>query len=138
MPHRVLAALLVTSALALAGCAAPSVGAGDELGGDEPASHPVAGMCAADHPDCDDTVVGDEDDFDSDAARKTASALLGVAEGDLDADVRVARRGDEHFMLTEDYVLGRITVELEADADGTFLVVAATVELPEGPETFRS
>lgn len=137
MPHRMLAALLVTSALALAGCAAPSAGAGDELGGDEPASHPVAGMCAADQPDCDDMIVDDEGDFDSDAARDAAAALLGAAEHDLDADVRVSRRGDEHFMLTEDYVLGRITVELDADTDGVFRVVAATVELPEGPATFR-
>lgn len=42
------------------------------------------------------------------------------------------------MILTEDYVLGRITVELDADTEGAFRAVTATVELPDGPETFTS
>lgn len=106
---------------------------------------PVAGVCHQDHPDCVDTVVGEPDDlpgephgdFDADAARAEARALLGSAEADLDAQVRIGRRGDEQFALTEDYVIGRMTVELDVDAEGTYRVTAVTVELPEGPETFE-
>jgi ABC-type amino acid transport substrate-binding protein len=74
------------------------------------------------------------DGFDVDAARDAASALLGMTESFLPDAVRVARRGGELMMLTEDYVLGRITVELDNDGDG-FRVTSATVELPDGPET---
>ncbi|MEZ5298685.1 MAG: hypothetical protein R2697_21110, partial [Ilumatobacteraceae bacterium] len=59
----------------------------------------------------------------------------GTNEADLPDDVRVARRGDEQFALTEDYVIGRITVDLD-DTDGSgYRVVAATVELTDGPRT---
>ena len=74
--------------------------------------------------------------FPSDAARDEARELLGDPESELGSDVRVARRGEETFALTEDYVLGRITVELEHVDEGTYIVQSATVELPDGPETF--
>lgn len=87
---------------------------------------------------------GPADDFgedfsadDAEEARQRARELLGTAEADLSDDVRVRRRGDEQFMLTEDYVLGRITVELDDDGSGTFVVTSAVVELPDGPETFE-
>lgn len=38
-------------------------------------------------------------------------------------------------MLTEDYVIGRMTVELD-EVDGEFIVTSVTVELPEMPESF--
>ena len=72
---------------------------------------------------------------DAEEARQRARDLLGTSEVDLPDDVRVRRRGDEQFMLTEDYVLGRVTVELDDDR-GTFVVTTAVVELPDGPETF--
>ncbi len=75
-------------------------------------------------------------DIDTDAAREEARAVLGMFEGDLPEDVRIARRGEESFMLTEDYVLGRRTVELDDDGDG-FRVTSVVVELPDGPETFE-
>lgn len=143
-------ALLASAALIAVGGTTLAL-AGD--GGDG-ATPPTSGMCAPEVPDCTDTVVvpggdgptdpagtgGDPDDgsFDSDAARTEARATLGLAEGELGADVRVARRGEEHFALTEDYVLGRLTVELDADAEGTYRVVAVRVELPEGPEAFTA
>lgn len=101
---------------------------------------PPAGMCAPDMPDCDDTAESPDgsDEFDSDSARDEARELLGKAEGELAPEVRIGRRGEEHMMLTEDYVLGRMTVALEEDADGVFRVVEVTVELPDGPETFES
>jgi hypothetical protein len=100
--------------------------------------------CAPEYPDCVDTIDvvdgddGDEfgADFDADSAREAARATLGTAEGELDAVVRVSRRGDENYMLTEDYVFGRLTVDLDADADGVYRVVSVVVELPEGPETY--
>jgi hypothetical protein len=61
--------------------------------------------------------------------------VLGLYETDLPADVRVARRGAESLALTEDHVVGRVTVDLD-DTDGSgFRVIAATVELPAGSAT---
>jgi hypothetical protein len=81
--------------------------------------------------------MGDED-FPAEAARDRARATIGVAEDELEPDVRIGRHGDEQFMLTEDYVLGRIIVELDDDGSGTFVVTQARVELPDGPETFTT
>lgn len=75
------------------------------------------------------------DDAATTAAREAARGLLGMYERDLPDDVRVARRGDESFPVTDDYVLGRRTVELDAEANG-YRVTAVIVELPDGPETF--
>lgn len=120
---------------------------------------PSAGMCAPDMPDCVDVVVDDSaerctpeavdcddtpgqveepagDEYDSDAAREEAQALLGLTDAELEADVRIGRRGEEHMMLTEDYVLGRMTVELDINDMDEWIVTAVTVELPDGPETF--
>lgn len=68
------------------------------------------------------------------AARRRAASLLGTAEADLPEDVRVGRRGDEQYALTTDLVLGRLTVELDEDADGQFVVTSVTVETEEGSE----
>ncbi len=117
------------------------------LDGDDTDAEPTAGMCAEDTPDCVDTVVvGDEEDpdghdpvgdeFDSQSATTQAEALLGLSETELGPDVRIGRRGEEQMMLTEDYVLGRMTVELDINDMDEWIVTAVTVELPDGPETF--
>ena len=82
--------------------------------------------------------IGDTpgDEFPVDQARDEAHGLLGLHEADLPSDVRIARKGAEQFALTEDYVLGRLTVELDNDGDG-FRVTSVTVELPDGPETLE-
>ena len=108
----------------------------------------AAGTCLEGTTDCQDTPMdGDDpvtgpddqgDEFPSEAAREEAQSLLGTPEDELGSDVRVARRGEETMMLTEDYVLGRITVELDDDGSGTYVVTSATVELPDGPETFEA
>jgi hypothetical protein len=129
-------AAATVAALVLAGCG--SAGAdGSAPGPDTPTG--ISGMCAPEAPDCEDTFVVDDGDdfgagFDADGARAEARDLLGLAEDELPADVRVGRRGDEHFALTEDYVLGRQTVELD-DGAGAYRVSAVVVELPDGPET---
>lgn len=80
---------------------------------------------------------GDQDAFDAETVRQEAHGVLGMYEKDLPESVRVARRGAEQLALTEDYVLGRLTVELD-DTDGSgFRVTTVTVELPDGPETFE-
>lgn len=78
----------------------------------------------------------DWEDFPVEEVRNDAHAVLGMFEADLDEDIRVARRGEEHFALTEDYVLGRLTVELDDDGHG-YRVLSVTVELPDGPETYQ-
>ena len=82
--------------------------------------------------------IGDTpgDEFPVEQARDDAHGVLGRYERDLPADVRVGRRGDEYLALTEDYVLGRLTVELDDEGDG-YRVTSVTVELPDGPETFE-
>ena len=120
---------------------------------------PSSGMCAPDMPDCVDVVTDDPaerclpeaegcddtpgqeeepagDVYDRDAARAEAQSLLGRTEAELEADVRIGRRGEETMMLTEDYVLGRMTVELDINDMDEWIVTAVTVELPDGPETF--
>jgi hypothetical protein len=77
----------------------------------------------------------DWDEFPSDQARERAQSLLGMDEADLPDEVRIGRKGDETYMLTQDYVLGRNTVELEDTGDG-YTVVSVRVELPDGPEVF--
>ena len=121
-------AALAVVALAVAAC------------GDDGVSDPDAPVTSEPSDDVDDGTVDDPDDFgadfDTDAAREEARAVLGMFEEDLPEDIRIARRGDESFMLTEDYVLGRRTVELDDDGDG-FRVTSVVVELPDGPETFE-
>lgn len=102
----------------------------------EPAPGGGMAMCAPGVTDCVDVVI--EDEFDVEAARQAAFDLIGAAEADLPADVRISRRGTEEFALTEDYVLGRMTVQLDDDGTGTYRVTVLIVELPDGPETIMS
>lgn len=132
-----LAAPVIVAALALTACGSSD----DEPVGDAASTVPDAAgaTCLEGTGDCDDTAApadgGDPDAVDEGAFIRRADGLLGVAETEVPADVRIARRGDETFALTEDYVIGRITVELD-DTDGSgYRVVAATVELTEGPQT---
>jgi hypothetical protein len=123
-----IAAAAAAAALLLSACGtAFAGGSGDTPDNDTPDNGSVV--------DPDDGDAGDE--FPTDQAREEARGYLGMDEGDLPEEVRISRRGDETFMLTEDYVLGRATVELDdLDGDG-FRVVSVTVELPDGPETFE-
>lgn len=78
------------------------------------------------------------DAADLDALDQEAHGLLGRNESDLPNDVRVGRRGAEAMMLTDDYVLGRMTVELDdTDNNGVFRVVSVILELPSGTETYQ-
>ena len=99
----------------------------------------VASACMEGAEDCDDTpdaTASDDDAIDEHAVIEKAKALVGTPEDELDADVRIARRGEETFALTEDYVIGRMTVELDPDDAGVYRVVKVVVELTEGPMTF--
>ena len=99
---------------------------------------PAGASCPVGTPDCVDAAPpadgGDPDAIDEGAILREAEALLGTARADLPADVRIGRIGDEHLPLTEDYVVGRMTVELDAAET----VVAVIVELTEGPHTLRA
>jgi hypothetical protein len=135
--HRRPLALLAAAALALGGLAA----CGDDdvetsTGADDAVTEPDQPTSDPDDPGSD--FGEDFSDEDAEAARERARELLGTPEADLPDDVRIRRRGEEQFMLTEDYVLGRITVELDDDGSGTFVVTSVVVELPDGPETFAA
>jgi hypothetical protein len=89
--------------------------------------NPAAGAtCIVGATDCDDMSFGHTPD-EADAA-----ALLGVAQSELGDDVRIARIDDETFPLTEDYRIGRLTVEI---SNGH--VVQVTLEAEDGPVTVR-
>jgi hypothetical protein len=67
---------------------------------------------------------------------ENAASYLGTPEAGLDPTWRIARRGDETFALTEDFVVGRYTIELDDDdGTGAFAVTGVTVELPGGAQT---
>lgn len=131
------AAVVVLAVAGLAAC-----GDDDETvnsNADAP-SDDAAGACLEGSTDCDDTpstsAGSDDEAIDEHAAIEEAKALVGVAEDELDGDVRIARRGDEQFALTEDYRIGRMTVELDPDDQGTMRVTKVVVELTDGPMTF--
>lgn len=135
-----IAAVFAVAMLAT-GCGAASSAGAD---GDVPAAGGDMAMCAPGVTDCEDVVVDDQGGDaagtrpSDDTLRETAQSLLGTAEGELAEDVRIGRRGGEQMMLTEDYVVGRYTVELDDDGTGTFRVTAVTVEMEDGPETFSA
>lgn len=153
-PIALFAALTVT--LLLAACGGDDDSLDTSTGGDAGATQPVgsgdfddtpdaAGMCLEDAPDCDDTPVAgdgdagggaDGDAIDEGALIARAEAMVGMPEGDLDPEVRVSRRGNESFAMTEDYRIGRFTVELDDQGSG-FVVTTVVLELTEGPQTFR-
>jgi hypothetical protein len=135
---RITTAALATLAILAAACGGAADAGGAEP--DQPVASPSTGMCAEDAPDCVDTVVEDDqlvdDAVDEGAMIRDAESLLGQTEDEvLEAwpDVRVGRHGDEHLMLTEDYVIGRRTIATEDDGTGTFRVVEVTLELTDGP-----
>jgi hypothetical protein len=66
---------------------------------------------------------------------ENAASYLGTPEAGLDPAWRIGRRGDETFALTEDFVVGRFTVELDDDGTGAFAVTGVTIELPGGAQT---
>jgi hypothetical protein len=119
------AAALAAFAILLGACAAADAT-------DLPPEEPVSGI-----PDDGDAVdPAPADEYPTDQAREEARGLLGMHEEALPEGVRIGRRGDEDFALTEDYVLGRSTVQLDDDGSG-FRVTSVTVELPDGPETYE-
>lgn len=129
-----LASALAAVTLLAGACA----GAGsDAPGPDDPVSSTPDDGAVVDDPDLGQDGGADDEwaEFPADEAREQARGFLGMNEGDLPEEVRIGRRGDETFMLTEDYILGRSTVELDDDGDG-FRVISVTVELPDGPEAF--
>ncbi|MBS3939762.1 MAG: hypothetical protein KG028_02270 [Actinobacteria bacterium] len=129
------AAVLAALLLAIAGCGS-DVPTDPDTPTSDVGADPTSGMCAPGVTDCVDVDLGaDADAFETETERETATAMLGLAEDELAPDVRVGRRGDEQMALTEDYVLGRKTVELDEDDQGTYRVVSVVVELPDGPET---
>ena len=124
-------------------CGGQATTAGSDI--PAPADSPVAGdgdtasACMEGAPDCNDTPDTDINTGDSmtpKQLRQTARALLGVAEDELPPDVRIGRRGAEQMMLTEDYRIGRMTVELDEGEGGVFRVTLVVLEMEDGPETF--
>lgn len=141
---RLVVAAAVMLGMGLAACGVPSAdgATGSATNGD--GSGAVAGMCAQDQPDCVDApqLGADEpvqiDETGIQQFRRDAKFYLGREQHELNEFVRIVRIDDEQFMLTEDYRVGRISVEMDdVKADGTPIVTSATVELPDGPETFE-
>jgi hypothetical protein len=100
-----------------------------------PATDPVVTEPNPDTPtDSGDATTVPPGALDLAAVRRQAASLLGLPEDVLSEDVRIARRGDEQFPLTADLVPGRLTVELDADEAGEFVVTAVSIETEDGSE----
>ena len=140
IPHLLIAGVL---ALGLAACGG---GTGSDVagGGDEPTETPADEPTdQQDDGSSDETSMPADGDVEDDGtitqaeAEAVATAYLGLTEEEAEAQAevdgrpyRVGARDGEQYLLTEDYVLGRITVEI---TDG--VVTAATVEAPGGQVT---
>lgn len=72
--------------------------------------------------------------FDADRSPAQAEAYLGVAEADIEETVmvRIARRGEEQFPGTMELRPGRLSLELDEDADGTYRVTRVVLETDDG------
>lgn len=108
-----------------------------DLGGDT--AGPNDQTCLMGTVACDDTDLGGErlDGEAIEAIEQAAHGLLGRYETDLPADVRIGRRGTEVMMLTEDFVVGRLTVALDDTDESGYRVVEVTAELPNGTATYE-
>lgn len=53
-------------------------------------------------------------------------------------NLRVGRIDDESFAVTEDYAIGRMTIELDTQGTDPAVVTRIIVELEDGPETFEA
>ena len=131
-------------AMGLTACATPNTDSTAVSAPADDGEDAIAGMCPQDQPDCVDTpqLLSDEpvaiDETGIEQFRKDAKYYLGRPQDELTELIRIARIDDEQFALTEDYVVGRITVELDdVNGDGTPIVTSSTVELPDGPKTFE-
>ena len=139
------AAMIIT--LGLAACGPQSAGdtpVAAPAGGDGATGGGAAGTCVEGASDCVDTpqLASDQpvqiDETGIKQFRRDAKFYLGKGRDELNETIRIARIDAEQFMLTEDYRVGRITVELDTVEVGAQpIVTAATVELPDGPVTFR-
>jgi hypothetical protein len=136
---RRLLALAVLPVLALAACGDPeSTAPAESPGTTLPPVTTVAPVTTID-PDTPVESPGDATTIppgapDIGAALRRAASLLGSYDTDLPDDVRIARRGEEQFALTTDLVPGRLTVELDDDGTGAFVVTSVTVETEDGSE----
>lgn len=139
-------ALLAVVLLAACGEAVGTTASGDPS--DTPTSvadpGPAAGMCLEGATDCVDTPqLNDDEPVAIDETgirqfRKDAKYYLGRPQDELNELIRIARIDNEQMAVTDDYRVGRITVELDTVEQGAQpIVTSATVELPDGPETFE-
>lgn len=140
LPHLLTAAAL---AVGLTACGF-GVEADSASGGDEPVDAPADDTTDDQDDDMsDETSTPADEDVQHDGsvsqaeAEVVANAYLGLTEAEAeqqaqvdDRPYRVGARDGEQFMLTEDYVVGRITVTI---TDG--VVTAATVEATDSPVT---
>lgn len=136
--HRIRAlAAVVGLVLALGIGSTVALAAGDDMDAPALPAEPDGGIGDTPIPVEPDGGIGDTpgDQLPVDQTRDDAHGLLGRYENDLPADVRIARKGSEQYPLTDDYRLGRLTVDLDDDGDG-YRVTSVTVELPDGPDVF--
>lgn len=139
-----IAGMAVLAAMGLAACGTANGAVPAESDPVGSGADSAAAMCSQDEPDCIDTpqLADDEpvaiDETGIEQLRRDARFYLGAKKDELNELVRIGRIDDEHMALTDDYQVGRITVELDdLRGDGMPVVTSATVELPDGPETFQ-
>lgn len=77
-----------------------------------------------------------DDNYEREEAEARARAVLGRSEEEVETSTaaRLVRRGEEHFVVTMDLRPGRLNIELDEDADGTYVVTRVVVETPDGED----
>lgn len=130
LPHVLLIAALAAALAACGGLDAESDASSGTDQPDAPASNDDTSMPA----DEDAEPSGEVSQAEAEAI---GGAYLGLTEAEAQAQAqidgrqfRVGARDGEQFMLTEDYVLGRVTATIAGD-----VITEVTVEATDGPVT---
>ncbi len=141
-----LAGTLVAGALALVACG------GDDVAGDTPVTSDDQGIAVGEPngPGADDPNAGGAGDTmpagHQFSPEERADMLFGQTEEEANNlalefgwSIRTGRVDDEQYMVTEDYVIDRMTLEYDTPEDGGEPVVTVVViELEDGPRTFTA
>ncbi len=139
-----LVALLAAGALALSAC-------GDDAGATDEQLPPAQDQgVAVGEPNGSDAPGGDAAGGTRPADQEflpgeRAEMLFGLTEQEAQNvalefgwTIRTGRVDGEQYMLTEDYQIDRITIELDTEGEGEPVVTVVTIELDGGPETFTA
>lgn len=136
---RLLTTAVLLGALTACGGSDDTTDPGAPVGGDTATEQPADDTATSSDPSGDTSTPAEDvtptGEVNQAEAEAVANAYLGMSESEAQEqaqidqrEFRVGARDGEQFMMTEDYVVGRITVTIEGGE-----VTEATVESSDGP-----